>query len=75
VGVIGVIPTKVSTENGPIRRGDILVTGSRSGHAMRATPVVIQGVTLYPTGAILGKAMGEFRGAGTGVIPVFVNVK
>jgi hypothetical protein len=42
---------------------------------MRATPVVIQGVTLYPTGAILGKAMGEFRGAATGVIPVFVNVK
>jgi hypothetical protein len=75
VGVIGVIPTKVSAENGPIRPGDILATGSRPGHAMRASPVVIQGVTLYPTGAILGKAMEEFRGAGTGVIRVLVNVK
>jgi hypothetical protein len=75
VGVIGVIPTKVSAENGPIRRGDILVTARRPGHAMRATPVVIQGVTLYPTGAILGRAMEEFGGPGVGVITVLVDVK
>jgi hypothetical protein len=75
VGVIGVIPTKVSAENGPIRRGDILVTASRPGHAMRATPLVIQGVAVYPTGAILGRALEEFRGPGTGRIRVLVNVR
>jgi hypothetical protein len=42
---------------------------------MRATPVVIQGVTLYPTGAILGRAMEEFGGPGVGVITVLVDVK
>jgi hypothetical protein len=42
---------------------------------MRASPVVIHGVRPYPTRAILGKAMEESRGPGTGVIRVLVNVK
>jgi hypothetical protein len=69
VGVIGVIPTKVSAENGPIRRGDLLVSAGTPGHAMRGTRRDLM------LGAILGKALGEFRGPGTGVIPVLVNVK
>jgi hypothetical protein len=69
VGVIGVIPTKVSTENGPIHRGDLLVTARTPGHAMRGTA---RGRML---GAMIGKALGEFSGPGRGVIPVLVNVK
>ena len=69
VGMIGVIPTKVSAENGVIRRGDLLVTARTQGHAMLGT----QRDRLL--GAVLGKALAEFRGPGTGKILVLVNVK
>jgi hypothetical protein len=75
VGVVGVIPTKVSAENGPIRRGDILVTATTAGHAMRAIPVEVNGVKVYPGGAMLGKALEEFAGPGVGMIRVLVNVR
>ena len=75
VGVIGVIPTKVCDQNGPIRRGDLLVTSSRPGHAMKAIPVDVKGVLIYPTGAILGKALENFETGKTGLIKVLVNVK
>ena len=69
VGVIGVIPTKVSGENGPIRRGDMLVTAATAGHAMRGTDQDRM------FGAVIGKALAEFTGSGTGVIPVLVSLK
>lgn len=75
MGVVGVIPTKVCLENGPIKRGDLLVTSSKTGHAMKAIPVNINGVLIYPTGAILGKALENFDGAESGLIKVLVNVK
>ena len=75
MGVVGVIPTKVSGENGPIKRGDLLVTSSTPGHAMKAQPIVINGHTFYPSGIILGKALENFDGKGTGLIQVMVNVK
>jgi YD repeat-containing protein len=69
MGVVGVVPTKVSGENGPIRRGDLLVTSSLPGHAMKGTD------RSRMIGAIIGKALEEFDGEGTGVIRVMVNVK
>jgi hypothetical protein len=69
LGVIGILPTKVSAENGPIARGDLLVTSSTAGHAMRGTD---KGRML---GAVLGKALEPFDGPGTGVIRVLVNVR
>jgi hypothetical protein len=75
MGVVGVIPTKVCLENGPIMRGDLLVTSSTNGHAMKAIPVKINGVEIYPTGAILGKALENFSEKQTGLIKVLVNVK
>lgn len=75
MGVVGVIPTKVCLENGPIKRGDLLVTASKKGHAMKAIPVDINGVLFYPTGAILGKALENFDSKESGIIEVFVNVK
>ncbi len=68
LGVVGVIPTKVSAENGAIRRGDLLVTAATPGHAMKAgaTPAM---------GTVLGKALQDFAGPGTGIINVLVNVK
>ena len=68
LGVVGVLPTKVCDENGPIKRGDLLVTSATPGHAMRAgaAPTV---------GTVLGKALQDFGGPGAGVIEVLVNVK
>jgi hypothetical protein len=75
MGVVGVLPTKVSAESGAIERGDLLVTAETPGHAMKAQPTVINGTKIYPQGAILGKALENFDGSGTGTIKVLVNVK
>ena len=69
VGVVGVIPTKVTAENGAIRRGDLLVASSTPGHAMKGTN------RSRMLGAVIGKALGEFAGPGAGMIQVLVNVK
>jgi len=68
MGVVGVIPTKVCNENGPIHRGDILVTASRPGYAMKAD------LTKLKPGQAIGKALQEFDGD-TGKIKVLVNVR
>jgi hypothetical protein len=69
LGMVGVIPTKVSAENGPISRGDLLVTSSIPGHAMRGTD------RERLLGAVIGKALEPFSGPGTGMIRVLVNVR
>ncbi|MBN9379266.1 MAG: hypothetical protein J0H74_00790 [Chitinophagaceae bacterium] len=68
MGVVGVIPTKVCDENGPIHRGDILVTSSRPGYAMKAD------LEKLKPGQAIGKALETFDG-GIGKIKVLVNVK
>lgn len=73
MGVIGVIPTKVCNENGPIKRGDLLVTSSKPGHAMKA--VSEKGDGVFPSGAVIGKALENFEAGETGLINVLVNVK
>lgn len=69
LGVVGVIPTKVCDENGAIKRGDLLVTASRAGYAMKADPDKVK------PGQVIGKALQAFEGTGTGKIKVLVNVK
>lgn len=69
MGVIGVIPTKVCLEGGTIVRGDLLVTSSTRGVAMKADPEKVK------PGQIIGKALQNFDGAQVGKINVFVNVK
>jgi hypothetical protein len=69
VGVVGVIPTKVTSESGAIRRGDLLVTSSTAGHAMKGVD------RSKMLGAILGKALENYDGPESGVIKVLVNVK
>lgn len=69
MGVIGVIPTKVSLEGGTIKRGDMLVTSSLRGVAMKADPDKVK------PGQVIGKALQDFTGAAPGKINVLVNVK
>ncbi len=75
VGVVGIVPTKVCDEGGPIRRGDLLTTSSAPGHAMKLKAVIIGGIPSFPSGVVLGKALENFDGPGTGLIRVFVNTK
>ena len=69
ISLSGCVPCKVTDEGGPIRRGDLLAAASRSGHAMRATPIGAEGV--YLVGTIIGKALGSLH-AGDGMIEIFV---
>jgi len=68
MAMIGIVPTKVTTENGPIHRGDLLVTSSSIGYAMKGTD---RGRML---GAVIGKAMSSLE-SGTGVIEVLVTLQ
>lgn len=74
VAIIGIVPTKVCDENGPIRPGDLLTTSSTPGHAMRARTLVVEGVEIHPAGAILGKAMEPLT-KGRGKIRVLVTLQ
>lgn len=67
VAITGIVPCKVSAENGAIQRGDLLVTAATPGHAMRAGDDA-------PQGTVLGKALGELS-EGTGIIYVLVMLQ
>jgi hypothetical protein len=71
VAILGIVPTKVTTENGPIRVGDLLVTASTPAHAMKAKSITVNEVEIYPTGTILGKALEPLQNT-EGVIKVLV---
>jgi len=68
MAMVGIVPTKVTAENGPIHRGDLLVTSSTTGYAMKG----IDRSRLV--GAVIGKAMGSLE-TGTGVIEVLVTLQ
>jgi hypothetical protein len=70
VAVLGIVPVKVSAENGPSQPGDLLTTSSTPGHAMRC-----QGLELC-FGRTLGKALeGLPAGQSTGVIQMLVTLQ
>ena len=68
LAVVGIVPCKVTTENGPIQAGDLLVTSSLAGHAMKGTD------RSKMLGAVIGKALQSI-GTGTGVIQVLVTLQ
>lgn len=68
MAMVGRVPTKVSAENGPIKIGDLLVTSSTMGYAMKGTD------RSQMMGAVVGKALGSLD-SGTGVIEVLVTLQ
>lgn len=64
LAVVGVVPVKVSAENGAIQPGDLLVTSDIPGHAMAAGADP-------PQGTVIGKALEGLEN-GTGVIRILV---
>ena len=73
LAIAGVVPVKVSAENGPIHPGDLLTAASLPGHAMKASPVDLDGVEIYRPGTMIGKAL-EPLDEGTGVISVLITL-
>jgi hypothetical protein len=63
LAVIGIVPCKVTTEGGPINIGDLLVSSSSPGRAMKGTH------RDRMLGAVVGKAL-EPLSEGAGVIQV-----
>ena len=66
LALAGIVECKVSAENGPIKRGDLLVSSSTQGHAMRADANKIK------PGMVVGTALASFE-QGTGKILILVN--
>ena len=69
MGIIGVIPTKVCMEGGEIKRGDLLVTSSIPGVAMKADPDKVK------VGQVIGKALQNYNSKEIGKVNVLVSIK
>ena len=67
LGLLGVVPVKVSAENGAIQPGDLLVASSTPGHAMKAGENP-------PQGTVIGKALEPLI-EGTGYIRMIVTLQ
>jgi hypothetical protein len=68
LAVVGIVPCKVTAENGAIARGDLLLTSSRPGYAMKGTD------RSRMLGAVIGKTMQPLP-KGSGVIQVLVTLQ
>jgi hypothetical protein len=53
----GRVKVKVDASFGPITTGDLLVTSSTPGYAMRSTPVDLGGINIHRPGTLIGKAL------------------
>ena len=68
LAIVGIVPCKVSAENGAIQPGDLLVSSSTLGHAMKGTD------RSKMLGAVVGKALEPLT-EGKGVIQVLVTLQ
>src|SRR5256714_11609941 len=68
LAVVGVVSCKVTAENGAIEAGDLLVTSSKQGYAMKGTD------RRRMMGAELGQALEPLR-LGSGIIQVLVTLQ
>jgi hypothetical protein len=64
LAVVGIVPVKVTSENGPIKPGDKLTTSSTAGHAMKADKYA-------EIGTVIGKALSALDG-NRGIVQMLV---
>ena len=74
VATTGRVRVKVDATNTPIQIGDLLVTSSREGFAMKSLPVEIGGARMHRPGTLIGKAL-EPLASGTGEILVLLSLQ
>lgn len=63
LALVGRIPVKVNTENGPIAIGDYITSSDTPGVGMKATQA----------GPVIGVALGNYSGSGTGTVLVYIE--
>ncbi|MEI6327447.1 MAG: hypothetical protein WCO78_05015, partial [Candidatus Roizmanbacteria bacterium] len=63
IALVGRVPVKVTTSNGPIHIGDSIALSSISGVGMKATQA----------GDVIGQALSEFTADGQGTVIVFIK--
>ena len=68
MAMMGIVPTKVTTENGSIEPGDLLVSSSVPGYAMKGTDKELL------TGSVLGKALAPLK-SGSGIIQALITLE
>jgi hypothetical protein len=68
LAIVGIVPCKVTAENGPIAPGDLLVTSSTPGYAMKGMN------RRRMLGAVVGKALEPLREE-KGIIQVLVTLQ
>jgi hypothetical protein len=74
VATTGRVRVKVDATAAPIRVGDLLVTSSKPGMAMRSQPVKVGGITMHQPGTIIGKALDALA-SGEGEILVLLSLQ
>jgi hypothetical protein len=74
IATTGRVKVRVDASAGPIHAGDLLVTGDKTGMAMRSEPIEINGRKFHQPGTIIGKAL-ESREQGQGEILVLLSLQ
>ncbi len=74
VATTGRVKVKVDATRFPIRAGDLLVTSSIAGVAMRSEPVSVAGISMHRPGTLIGKALEPLE-KGTGEILVLLSLQ
>jgi hypothetical protein len=74
IATTGRVRVRVDATRMPIRIGDLVVTSSKPGMAMRSEPVEFQGRTFHQPGTIIGKALEPLK-EGEGEILVLLSLQ
>lgn len=74
VATTGRVRIKVDASRAPIHIGDLLVTSSVEGYAMRSMPLIVSGIKMHRPGTLIGKAL-EPLASGTGEILVLLSLQ
>jgi hypothetical protein len=74
IATVGRVKVKVDATRQPIHVGDLLVTGTLEGTAMKSVPVNIGGVEMHRPGTLIGKALEPLE-KGTGEILVLLSLQ
>jgi hypothetical protein len=74
VATTGRVKVKVDATRGPVRIGDLLVTGEAEGMAMKSVPLDFGGTPVHRPGTIIGKALEPLE-KGIGEILVLLSMQ
>jgi hypothetical protein len=74
IATTGRVKVRVDATAGPIAIGDLLVTGTKSGSAMKSQPVEFGGIAMHRPGTVVGKALEPLAG-GEGEILVLLSLQ